>query len=346
VRRSRGVALLTAIILVAVAAVIATAIASRSGMDARRGAAVFTVEQSVQLAMGAEALAAYALRDNRQKNPQVVSAAQQSWAQPYGPVEIDHGAVLEAQLEDEAGKFNLNSLVVNGAGGPQGQAQPPGASANPRNGATLFGGGGAAVGAAQVVWVRNPRAFAQFQFLLEELGINTDYAAKLLDWIDSDDQPTYPGGAEDSAYLAQQPPHLTPNMPITSVSELLAMGMDRASYDRLVPFVTALPPNVALNLCTASGEVLDAFAGQRSFSGDPAVLQQQRMQFPCFPDRTAFLAGVGPDQRDAINVGTTTSWFRLRSWITIGTTRFTLYSLIEQDGSGQIRPVLRTYGTE
>lgn len=341
---ARGVALLTAIILVAVAALVATAIVSRSDMDARRGAAVATVEQSLELAKGAEALAAYALRDNRQKNSQVVSMAQ-PWAQPYGPVELDQGAVLEAQLEDEAGKFNLNSLVGNGAAGsagaPAGQG-PTTPLAQPLAGTAA----GDPANAAGVTWVKNDRAFAQFEFLLQELGLSTDFAARLLDWIDSDDLPTFPGGAEDTVYLAQQPPHHVPNLPILSVSELLAMGMDRASYDRLVPYVTALPPSVPLNLCTASGEVLDALAGQRSFSVDPALLQQQRAQFDCFPNRNTFLAGVPPDAANALNIATTSSWFRLRSWITIGTTRFTLYSLIEQDGSGQIRPVLRTYGTE
>jgi hypothetical protein len=45
-------------------------------------------------------------------------------------------------------------------------------------------------------------------------------------------------------------------------------------------------------------------------------------------------------------VSTISYYFRLRTWITIGTTRFTLYSLIEQDAGGQIRPILRTLGTE
>ncbi len=67
--RQRGVALLTAIILVAVAAIVATSIAWQSQLAARRGIAVFTVAQSLAFAKGAEAIAAYALRDNRNRNP-------------------------------------------------------------------------------------------------------------------------------------------------------------------------------------------------------------------------------------------------------------------------------------
>jgi general secretion pathway protein K len=126
------------------------------------------------------------------------------------------------------------------------------------------------------------------------------------------------------------------------------MGMDRASYDKLAPFVTALPPNTKLNICTAPGEVLDAISGQRSYSLDPKEVIAQRQQFNCYPDRAAFIAGVSANWKNYVpaHIDTRSSWFRLRAWITIGTTRFTLYSLINQDQSGQIRPVLRTFGTE
>jgi general secretion pathway protein K len=234
--RQRGIALLTAIILVAVAAIVATSIAWQSQLAARRGIAVFTVAQSLAVAKGAEAMAAYALKDNLQKNPKT-TAPNQPWAKPYGPVEMDAGVVLEASLEDQSGKFNLNSVVMPaGAGG----TQLPGTAPVPSGTAAVPPDSPPAPGGA-VALVENKDALNVFVALLTDLKINTDYAARLVDWIDSDDQPTFPGGAEDSFYLAQQPPHRTLNMPLTSVSELLAMGMDRASYDRLAPLVTALP---------------------------------------------------------------------------------------------------------
>jgi general secretion pathway protein K len=334
--RQRGIALLTAIILVAVAAIIATAIAWQSQLAARRGIAVFTVTQSLAFAKGAEAIAAYALRDNAQKNPKTVAPNQQ-WAHPYGPVEMDAGVVLEASLEDQAGKFNLNSVVMPANNG----ATPP-AGAAPQLPGNIPQAGG------PVTLVENKDAFNIFVALLSDLKINTDYAARLVDWIDADDQPIFPGGAEDSFYLAQQPPHRTLNMPLTSVSELLAMGMDRASYDRLAPLVTALPVDTKLNICTAPGEVLDAFAGLRTYGLDSGELNSQRQQSDCYPDTAAYLGGISGPQKNYVqsHIGTTSHYFRLRTWITIGTTRFTLYSLINQQTSGQIRPVLRTFGTE
>jgi general secretion pathway protein K len=344
--RQRGVAILTALILVAIAAIVATAILWQSTLAWRRGTAVYTVAESLALAQLAEAGGAQLLRDNRNKNPLFV-APNQAWAKPYGPFEIDGGpakAVLELAIEDQAGKFNLNGVVMSvAAGAPQapGAPQPPAA-------AQLPGGTPALPASIGAPLIENSIAVEQFKALLAGLNIDTSYAERLVDWIDTDDQPTFPGGAEDSYYMAQQPPHRVPNMPITSISELLAMGMDRASYERLAPFVTALPPNTKLNICTAPGEVLDAIAGERNFSQDPKGLIEQRQQFDCYPNRAAFLAGVASSWKNYVpaHIDTRSSWFRLRTWITIGTTRFTLYSLINQDASGQIRPVLRTFGTE
>ena len=315
-RAQRGIALLTAIILVAIATIVAVSVAWQSALHARRAIAVYTVAQSFAYAQGAEAMAAAALRQNRQNNPHTVAPGQ-GWAMPYGPLEVDAGAVLEASLEDQAGKFNLNSLVMQ-----------------PNPGGPL---------------VANPAAIKQFEALLQMLQIDVKYVARVVDWIDTDSEPNSLGGAEDSYYLAQDPPYRTLNMTLTSSSELLAMGMDRASYDKLKNLVTALPPDTQVNLCTAPGEVLDALAGGTiSFSIDAKGLAEKRTQFNCFPDVPTFMTTVNPALKQALQtqVGTTSSYFRLRTWITIGTTRFTLYSLLYQDQGGQIRSILRTFGTE
>jgi general secretion pathway protein K len=313
-RAQRGIALLTAIILVAIATIVAVSVAWQSALHARRAVAVFTIAQSLAYAEGAEAMAAAALRQNRQDHPRLVAPAQE-WAKPYGPLEVDTGAVLEASLEDQSGKFNLNSLVMQ-----------------PNPGGPL---------------VANATAITEFETLLQSLNIDASFAARVADWIDTDTEPASQGGAEDSYYLAQDPPYRTPNMALTNSSELLAMGMDRSSYDKLKNLVTALPPDTRLNLCTAPAEVLDAVAGMQNFS-DPKGLALQRAQFDCFPDVNAFMTGVAPARKQAVQaqVGTTSNYFRLRTWITIGTTRFTLYSLLAQDQSGQIRTILRSFGTE
>jgi general secretion pathway protein K len=338
--RQRGVALLVAIILVAIAAMLATAIAWRSSIAARRGTAVFTVAQGYQLALGGEAMASYLLHDSLARSNGVVLPTQ-SWARPYGPFELDAGATFQAEMEDLSGRFNLNSVVMQA----NGAANQGNGAANQGNGAANQGVGAAAPAGANAPFVEDPEGVAEFMRLLQSLQIDTQFAGRLVDWIDTDNQATS-GGAEDAYYETQQPPHRVPNRTLTSVSELLAMGMDRASYDRLRPFVTALPAGTTLNLCTARAEVLDAIAGTQEW--DPKLMAAQRTQGACFPDRATFLAALttGNSAQVGSRIGTGSQYFRLRAWVTLGTTRFTLYSLLHQDSSGHFRPLLRTFGTE
>jgi general secretion pathway protein K len=307
----QGIALLTAIIMVAIAAVLATAIAFASAMSARRASTVFGADQALLAAEGAEAMAAFVLRQSGPNHAE--DALNQPWAQSYGPMELLPGISLEfLQLEDQQGKFNINNLA------------PGGASSAP--------------------------AIAQFSQLLTLVGLETKWAPLLADWIDSDLEPNFPDGAEDSVYLSQSPPYRAANMPVTSISELLTLpGIGRDRYLRIAPYIAALPPGTTINVCTAPGVVLDALTGKTEYSVSPQQLLARRQAEGCFPTLATFNASLGTQPNGGgttTQLSQTTSYYRLRSVITIGTARFSLYSLIQRDGAGQIHVVLRTFGTE
>jgi general secretion pathway protein K len=308
--RERGIALITAMVLVAIAAVLATAIGFSSAMAARRATTVFGADQSLLAGEGAEAMAAYVLKQSTTGSAAI--SLDQAWAQPYGPFELGEGVTLEfAQIEDQQGKFNINNLASGGA--------------------------------------TDPTAVAQFTQLLTVLGLESKWAGILADWIDADDLPNSPDGAEDSVYLTQTPPYRTANMPVSSISELLAMpGFGRDRYNKLAPYISALPPGKPINICTASGVLLDALSGKTEYSTDASVLATGRKDKGCFPTMAVFTAGATTQAQAqfAGRIVTISSYFRLRSVITIGTARFTLYSLLYVDPTGQIRPILRTFGTE
>jgi general secretion pathway protein K len=315
-KQQRGIALITAIILVALAAVLATAIGFASAMAARRASTSFGADQSFLAAEGVEAMAAYVLKVSAAANTtNSTYSLDQPWAQPYGPYELSDGITLNlSQMEDEQGKFNVNNLAPTGTTDPS------------------------TSGNVQLL-----------QRLLKNLNLEEKWANLIADWVDSDVTPNTPDGAEDSVYLSQTPPYLPGNLHITSISELLALpGFGRDRYDRLAPYITALPPNLPINICTASGVLLDAIANRTEYSSDPANLANERKQANgCFPSMATFKNGL---QGDAANsqglINTTTSYFRLRTFITIGSARFTLYSLLYRDPDGHVRPILRTFGTE
>jgi general secretion pathway protein K len=310
-RGQRGIALLTAMVLVAIAAVLATAIGFASAMSAKRASTMFGADQSLLAGEGAEAMAAYVLKQFATGGATL--SADQAWAQPYGPFELGEGVTLEfAQIEDQQGKFNINNLAADGK--------------------------------------TDNTSMQQFQQLLTLLGLETKWAGILADWVDPDNTPNSPDGAEDSVYLAQNPPYRAANIPVSSITELLALpGFGRDRFNRLAPYISALPPGTTINICTASGVLLDALSGKTEYSTDASVLANGRQQNKgCFPTMAVFQASVASQAQAQLagRIGTTSSYFRLRSVITIGTARFTLYSLLYSDLSGQIRPIIRTFGTE
>jgi general secretion pathway protein K len=308
----RGVALLIAILLVAMATVLAANIAFNSAMSARRGVAILAMDQSLMVAEGAEALAAYALREDFREGREVDHPGE-VWGKPYGPLEIVPGVVLTAYVEDISGRFNLNSLLSEDG-------------------------------------TVNESAISQLQRLLEMLEIEPKWAGMIADWIDLDTEARNPDGGEDTLYAGQDPPYRTPNLLLTSTSELLALpGFGRDRFLKLAPYVAALPHEAKLNLCSASGLVIDSLIPNHTeFSTEQSPLKSNRERgcFPTWEDlKPAF---PDDDSRNAAQgrVGTTSSYFRLTSIVRIGTSEFALYSLLKRENGGMVRPILRSFSRD
>jgi general secretion pathway protein K len=180
-------------------------------------------------------------------------------------------------------------------------------------------------------------------------GIEAEWATAMADWIDEDVDPGFPNGAEDTTYTGQNPPHLAANMPITRTSEIMQLpGFTADRYAKIKPYIAALPVGTKLNVCTAPGIVLDALSeAERQFSLNPDYLKDQRQSVGCFPKLTDLQATLGQAEYDKVknSLAETSSYFGATVWVTIGTTEFTLYSLLARGGTGPVRPILRSFGT-
>lgn len=321
----RGVALITAVLIVALATVLAVSVGFKGYLDQRRTATAFALDQAQQVAFGGEAWAADALRRDAMQQGSKTDDFTEEWATPIPPVPIEQGegAVIgefEGVLDDMQGRFNLNSLIVK-----QGDK-----------------------------FVRDEIAYERFKRLLVLLELEEKWADIVADWIDSDTQEGFPSGAEDSAYTSLTPSYRAANMPITRASELLALpefGIER--FRKLEPFVTALPVGTPLNLCTAPAEVLDSIVeGEIEYTRARENLIDLRKQrcFPSKSDFTPLLSQIDDvDLRQAVEktLGETSDYYRATIWVTIGATEFTLYSLLYRNTSSTklVRPILRSYGT-
>jgi general secretion pathway protein K len=194
--------------------------------------------------------------------------------------------------------------------------------------------------------IEDPVPLEQFTRLLVSVGLEPKWAGIARDWIDMDDVPSSPDGAEDQVYTSQTPPYRTGNWPMMSPAELMNLpgfGADR--YRKIGPYVTALPSaTTPINICTASAPVLMSLADSLNGEYSPEVLANGRKS-GCFPDKTAFTNMTASTKGlTAAAWGTSSSYFRLTSRITLGTTQFTLYSLLKRS-NGKVTPLLRSFGT-
>lgn len=216
-RRERGVALITVMLVVALVTIVCAAMMLRQQLAIRSTGNQLLVRQAQYYAEGGELVAKALLR--RDLSSDQVDHLAEPWANPKLRFPLDEGGELRLRIEDLSGRFNLNSLVAGGQGGEQ--------------------------------------ALLRFRRLLQVLQLTPAYAERLQDWLDGDQDPTGMAGAEDDQYLLLKPAYRTGPGRIAEVSELrLLLGMSELDYRRLAPFVSALPSQVELNINTASAQVL------------------------------------------------------------------------------------------
>lgn len=304
VARQRGAALITAILVVALATSIAASLTWDLFLDQRRALGRIAVDQGLMYSLGAEAWAKKILRDDAEDNQ--VDHPGEPWATRITPLPIE-GGEIQGRIEDLNGRFNLNNLVDDA-----------GAS--------------------------DPAAIEGFKRLLRVVEVDERLADRLADWIDRDLEPNFPDGAEDSEYLSRQPPFRAANRPVTSVSEIMLVfpELEREAFERLRPFVTALPRGTMLNINSTLPEVLlttseefDAGAAEQIFLDRPVDGWESIEQLG-----TLIPPGAGPA------LGVRSEWFRLSVRVDVGTRRFTMYSLIHRDAGGNTSTVLRSFADE
>ena len=169
--RQRGVALITAMLIVALVTMLTGAAIWDFHLDQRRTEAVLFSDLGTNFALGAEAWAGRILIEDAEDGN--VDHPDEIWATNLPPLPIDGGSV-DGALIDLQGRFNLNNLV-DGEG----------------NTDTIV--------------------VQQLERLLTALELDRRWAGLIADWIDLDINPNFPDGAEDSSYMSQVPPYRPPN---------------------------------------------------------------------------------------------------------------------------------------
>lgn len=306
-RSHRGVALITALLVVALATVAAVAMAARQQLDVRRTANLLDGDQAYAYAEAVEGWGRMIL--DRDAKDNLVDKLDDSWAQQLPPIAVP-GGQIGGYIIDLQGRFNLNNLLdANG--------QPSGIH------------------------------ITYFTNLLSALQLSQDLIDPILDWMDSDFNSRFPNGAEDDAYLNAKVPYRTANRPMESISELrLIKGIDAKIWQVLAPYVCVLPTKTTVNINTASAVLLQALDPSFSLQdGEQLVATRPDSGYAgvneFVADNQAKFSG---QQVDQAVLGVTSENFLVRSEITIGTARAQVFSVVQRHANGSL-VLARTQGT-
>ena len=358
-----GVALITVLLIVFLASVTATSLATLQQLAIRRSTVLQHQQQARLYTLGLEQWAMVILARDRQDNK--TDHPGEEWANLPLTLPVE-GGELSGRLSDLQGCFNLNNLWQPAPGG-----QSPDSDANDRE--RPADGGEEQETESQTAMEdptaesssANPKSPAKpkqpqskqgqidqpqvqaLQRLLEGLELKPELAQAIVDWIDPDRDPLFPDGAEDSDYTVMNPAYLAANQPFTSVSELrLVKGVDRETYDKLAPYVCALPPGTALNVNTALAPVLAAL------SDDGVDVTELKHLLETRPDEgydkvDDFLnaANLTVNAELKAQLGVASQYFLLRAEARVGDGRAMLYSMLFRDEKG-VRVLRRGFGNQ
>lgn len=330
-KQQHGIALVTALFVVALATIAAVAMFEAANIAVHRSANLAQSESEWWYGAGAESWVKGVLIADAKLNAgnSNVVGLTGLWAQDVA-LPIDGGGI-KGHIEDLQGRFNLNNIGI-------GQFNSSTTTAN------------TASATGPLMYIQ------QFDRLLDSLpnfdaskyhGIG--YAIR--DWIDADDQRSGTEGAEDQDYLSQDPPYRAANRPMASPSELLLVrGVTPELYAAVAPYIAALPSNspTSININTAPGPVLMSLGLNINQAAVQKFMQLRKTE-PL--TSTGSIQGTGefafiPAGSPAIPLGVTSTYFEMQAQVFIGSGRLALYSVFYRPTGGVPVVVAHSTNTE
>jgi general secretion pathway protein K len=324
-QRQAGVALVTALLVVSIAVVLAAALVDQLYLDIRRTENVVQGNQAYDYALSMEEFARFLLRLDAQsaQTSQYDDKTQLDFANSNLAQIVEGGQVI-SNLSDLQARFNLNNLSKTNSD--------------------------------------QARAIQQFQRLLDGLGLDPNLVWAVVDWIDSDqlvDNATY--GAEFDYYIGLQTPYRSADTLMTSPSELrLVKGFNNAEiYDQVIDYVSALPDFLPININTAPAEVINSLDGiesadtaqillRRDGSAEPNQHPDQQSDGTPFENLGEF-ENYMKTTLNKPNFSTTgnsvgSDYFLLTTTARVGSGKVLLYSILQRDAQGNSKVIGRSQG--
>ncbi len=313
-QKQSGVALLTALLVVSLATILAVSLVDHLNYDIRRTENILRMDQAQLYNANAVEFGMSLLQLDREINNEHDTLTE------YGDHNLQvypvAGGQVSAKILDQQGCFNINNLASSGN--------------------------------------NLSRNRAIYNRLLSQRGIDDNNANtltdSLIDWLDSNDISEV-FGAEFDYYLGQQPPYRTSNSMMTSISELrLVKGYTPEIINQLENDICVLPStNSHINVNTASLEMLESIDG---LEGQGERIIRDRDGNPETPDDDAPFAALGDfteyvknqlkvKEFNSTGLQVYSEYFLMYSSTQLGTGNVSLYSMIYRNQSDAKTELIR-----
>jgi general secretion pathway protein K len=318
--QQRGaIAIITALAIVTMTTIAAVAMAHTLQLSIRRTGNILISDQGILYSLGSEAWSrGMLIRDLQDDDSKKYDGLDEDWAEelPTTPLE---GGEVQAQTRDLQSRFNLNNLYLAKE-----------ASAEEK----------------QEVKIQ----LAIFQRLLIALELDESIAQATADWLDENIEPQFPDGAEDDAYLSEERPYRTANHYMGNPTELrLVKGVTEEIYQKLNPYITALPETTTININTADPVVISALhVGLAKEGAEQLIDGREENPFKetgTFLETMKGLLGKNKVKSEEIEpvISVTSHFFELETIVRMDNDRQRLRSLLYKDDKG-VTTLNRTFG--
>ena len=320
--QQRGVALLTTLLVVAMATIIAVNITDRQQYDIRRMENVLFSIQAQNYALGGESWAKSLLaRDLKDDNKNGgTDNLFEDWAQPL-PVTFIEGGTIAGRINDLQGRFNLNNLYI--------------ANRDDLNEVN-----------------QQQEYVIMFKRLLGILDIQEPITPAIVDWVDADTDVTFPGGAEDEAYLSRELSYRAANRRMSSISELLLVeGVTYEIYEKLRPFISVMPEKTTINVNTAEAEIIAALSSQLNPAEGATIVEDRTEAFKDIDDFFDATSGLATDQNQyqlevTPLISVTSQYFQINASVQIDNINSKLTSSLKRHTDYRIEVISRSPGVD
>lgn len=303
--QQRGVALITALLIVALATIISVRISTQLQLDVRRTGNILSNEQAMLYNLEAEAWSRRILEKDRKDNN--IDHLDENWAIEIPPLPVE-GGTIRGKLTDMQACININTLAASGVTGSVAQDRFKQLLVNQGLNSNLV--------QAVVDWID-----ADLETLIPD-GAEDGHYMNL------------------KPYRTANTPLLS-----VSELRLIKGFEKNEVYEKLSPWLCAIDAPTAINVNTAPVEVLKSLSSDITDRDAEAIITQREddpfddmTEFLNFNDLKSKIL-----KTDHLSVST--DYFLLETEARIGQSRTLMYSLIQRDGGGNTEVNSRTQGT-